>query len=475
MRVAPAPVADRTRLFLAYAIGFLLLGSILVLAGDQPVPVLSSLVALTVALLVMRHPIVILVGLLFLAPFHTALISALANKAHLPIGPLQYWKDVLILALFVRGVFERVRLDGPRSLFRDAGNGLVVVYIFVFVAMAAVSPPRSTVNEALGRYVEGPLLLLAILFLRPTRRQLWLCIAATLGAATVMGTGALIERFGPQLDFHFWYGAGVPEGGGLFVTSGGYRAGSFLNSPLVLGFYLAAGAPLAASIGTLRSPWRAASLLAFAAVSGGLITTVTRSAFLGGGIGVLAVLLLTVRNPRVRLSLVGIFIVVASSAAAFYASSAVFSRPESNVAHTSALRRDLDLLQARPFGYGLGTTDRFSQVENAGRGVLGVTESTYFAIALEAGVHAIVVYLATLFVTGMRVRSSGWRARRAGDAAGAALAGGAAGAMVAVAISGLFLGIHELSVEMMLWVPPAIAIAWSLTRDRVVDAPVKTR
>lgn len=472
MRVAPAPVADRTVLLLASAIGSLLLGSILVLAFDNPLPVLTALVAVNVALLVARYPMFILVGLLFLAPFHTALISALANKAHLPIGPLQYWKDALIVALFARGVFERVRVDGPRALFRDAGNGLVVVYIFVFVVMAALSPPRSTVNEALGRYVEGPLLLLAIVFLRPTRRQLWLCIGATVGAATVIGGAALIERFGPQLDFHVWYGAGVPEGGGLFITSGGYRAGSFLNSPLVLGFYLAGAAPLAASIVTLRTPWRPATVFAFAVVAGGLITTVTRSAYLGGGIGVLTVLLLTVRNPRVRLSLVGILIVVASSAAAFYASSAVFSRPESNVAHTSALRRDLDLLEARPFGYGLGTTDRFSQVENAGRGVLGVTESTYFAVALEAGIHALVVYLATLFVTGMRVRSSGWRARRAGDAAGSAIAGGAAGSMVAVALSGLFLGIHELSVELMLWGPPAIAIAWSLSRHDPVGAAV---
>jgi hypothetical protein len=458
------------------AVGCVLLAGVMIVGVQNPVPLMAALLIGCGVIAVMRFPITALIVLLFVEPFHLAIFTSLNNVANVPTGRLVYWEDALIVALFARGVLGRFSAERRLRLPRDAGDSILLLYILGFLAIAVASPGRSTVLAALGRHIEGPMLLLAIRFLRPTRKQLWYCVGAVLGAATIMGTAAVIERLGPRIDFQLWYGAG-PKTGGIF-TSGGpeYRSGSFLNSPLVLGFYLAGAIPLAVAAATLRTRWRSAALVAATACTAGLITTVTRSGFIGAGIAVLLVLLLTVRNPGIRVSLIGMMLVIAGTTIISYIVQGNQSivRSDSNRSHIDSLKRDLDLLTAEPFGYGLGTTDRFAQTAGARKNSVGITESTYFAKGLEGGVLGLALYLLALFSTVMRLRWLRRRALRARDGPGVALAAGALGTMTAIGLAGLFLGIHELAVEVLLWGVPGIALAWSVSGARPTSAPPRS-
>jgi O-antigen ligase len=187
----------------------------------------------------------------------------------------------------------------------------------------------------------------------------------------------------------------------------------------------------------------------------------SRSGYIGGGIGVLAVTALAVRRVGIRVSLIGLAIVISGATTLYYFTTGneTLHRTGSDRAHKSALMRDVDLVVARPFGYGLGTTDR-AVYRTPAPGQIGYTESAYLAAALEGGIPALVLYLAVLFMTAMRVRAARLRAIRAGDQSGIVLTAGALAAMLAVAVAGLFLGIHELLIDMLLWGAPGLALAW---------------
>jgi O-antigen ligase/polysaccharide polymerase Wzy-like membrane protein len=445
---------------LALAIGAVFFAGVMMLAFDSPVPVLGALVVMCGVMALMLSPSVALVALLFLEPFHTAIVISLLEKGQVGVGSLFYWKDGLILALFVRAVMVRFSTDRTLSRERDGGDAFLLLYVALYLMLAVTSPPRSTVTPALLAYIEGPLLLIAIVQLRPTRRQLEWCIGAILAAAGIMGAAAIYEHFGPQLEFQKWWGAPGRE---FFVgDTGTYRSASFLNDTLILGFYLGGAVPLALAAFVMRSRWRVAAFACLAACAGGLFFTITRSGYIGGATGALIVLMLAVRNPRIRWPLVGALAVVGLSATLYYTSSSsdVLVRSSSNKAHRAALERGFNLLYAKPFGHGLGTTDRYSYRPGVGRGTLGATESSYLAKGLEGGVPALLMYVSALFVTGMRLRTKRRRLLRAGDDRGVILASGAIGTMLAIAFAGLFLGIQELVVEVMLWAPAGIALAW---------------
>src|SRR5205085_3202340 len=165
-----------------------------------------------------------------------------------------------------------------------------------------------------------------------------------------------------------------------------------------------------------RSRWRPAAFYVFAVCAGGLICTVTRSGYIGGAVGVTLVFLLIVRNPMTRLALIGMTLVVIGGLSIHYVQNGTLTRDEGDTAHKHALQRDLDLLAAKPLGYGIGSTDRFRFQAGAKESQqLGATESTYMARALEGGVPMLVLYLVTVYAMILRLRSARARARRAGD------------------------------------------------------------
>jgi len=465
MDLAPARSGRGAPSALAAAIGLVLFAGILVLALDDPIAILGAMGVAAAVLAVMNFPFSALLLLLFLEPFHSAIKLGIQHKAGLPVGPLTYWKDALIVVLFVRGIAQRFLSDRRLNLGRDAGDYLLVFYVFAYVAMAVTSPSRGSVAVSLGLYVEGPLLFLAIRYFQLTRRQLAWCIVGLLTAATVMAAGALIEQLGSQARFVAWYGGHYAAEA---QVAGRYRAGSFFTDYLVLAFYLAGAAPLAAAVATIRARWRPAALLTFALCVGGVLVTLSRAGYIGAGIGIVLALLLAVRNPAVRVSLVGGALVVAFALSLQYFApgNQTFSRTASNSLHITRVEQDLSLVAAKPFGYGLGSTDRPARV--IASSVAGATENIYMGKAIDGGVQALVLYLVVVFLTGMRLRSSRRRALRAGDARGVALTAGALGAMAGVAVAGMFLGVDDLAINIVFWGAAAVALSWPIS-DATVD------
>lgn len=451
---------------IAVAAACVFLAGVVVVALDHPVAVLGALFTAGAAIMVIYFPLPALVMFLFLSPFSTA-IFYLAERAALPAGPLTYWKDAVVVALFLRALVHRVREDG-RFPLTSAGDNFLYIYVLAWCALAIVSPRRPTVAPALGLYVEGPLLFLAIRFLRPTRRQLWWCVAAMLAAAAVMGGAALVEWLGPRADFHTWYGAPKPSQGSsiFFFGGGGYRSGSFLNSPLILAFYLAGAVAFAVGVTAARSRSRTAIVLCASLCAAGLILTFGRSGYIGGGIGVVIALMMAIRNPAIRVSLTGIVLIVSGATAASYLSAdggEALVRQDSAQTHLDTLQADLRLLEAKPYGYGLGVTDRFtSRTSDA----IGATESSYMAKALEGGVAALVLFLIAMFTIFMRLHRLRLEAIVAGDPDVVAIVAGAMGAMTAILLASLFIGVLELVVEAVLWGAPALALSWPLTDGR---------
>jgi hypothetical protein len=449
------------------AIGSLFLAGFLIVAFSDPVTVIAALLVVCAMIAVLRFPILPLGFLLFAVPFHHAIIVALGYKAHVGVGALTYWKDALILALFVRAVVGRFWSD-RRLLPWKMSDSVLIVYVLVWVLIAVLSPPRAGVGSDLARYVEGPLILLTITFLRPTRKQVWLLATALIAAAAIIGGAAVIEWLGPRANFQSWYGPAPPASGEPFkLAGGGYRAGSFIYDPLIFAFYIAGATPFALAATFVRTRWRTAAVFGALACGAGVVVAFSRSGYLGGGFGVLAATAFAVRRPAIRLSLIGLIILISGATYLYYftAGSESLNRSGSDRAHSAALKRDLDLVTARPFGYGLATTDRSNYV-TPGPGQLGYTESAYMATAIGGGLPGLILYLVVLFMTMMRVRTARRSAIRAGDRTGTVLAAGALGAMLAVMVAGLFVGIHELLIEVMLWGTPGLALAWASSRQR---------
>ena len=87
------------------------------------------------------------------------------------------------------------------------------------------------------------------------------------------------------------------------------------------------------------------------------------------------------------------------------------TRGEGDTAHKNALQRDVNLIVARPLGYGLGSTDRFRfQQASSGAAQIGV--------------------------------------------------------IVGIGLAGLFLGVLERVVELVLWGGPALALTWPIAGSR---------
>jgi len=450
------------RILIAATASLVAVAGTTVAAVSHPAPILVGLVTVVAALALLVAPTRIVIALLFLVPFHNLIVVYAQGHAHVSTGPLTFWKDVVIIALFVRVVGGRLATERSLDVFAEPGDALLIFYMLAYTGLAFFSPPGPTVYRALGRIIEGPLLFFVVRSLRPTRRQLWLMVTAMLTTASIMGIAAVIEKLGPHAGFQTWYGATKPPLNSSFYSGpNSYRSGSFLGSPLILAFYLAGATPFAvAAFGALRR-WRVPAALAVGACGGGLVATLTRSGLIGGTIGVLVVVTLAVRNRRIRAAALGVIVVALASVVSYYLAGGSESliRTSSNSSHRASISRDLLEIEARPwYGYGLGTTDALQQRFKL-PGAPGATESVYLARALEGGIPALLLYMVTLYVTGMRVRATRRKALRSRDTEGAVLAAGALGAMIAIAVAGLFLGIQELVVEVMLWVPAGIALA----------------
>jgi len=464
LKVGERPQPERRKVFaIAAVIGLVFFAALVVAAVHDPIPVIGILGVAALGLALIRYPVLALGAVLFLLPFHSAILIAISDRIGDPGEAFRHWEDAAVVCLFLRALLQRVHEDRRLPLSSTIDN-LVLAYILAYVVLAVASPARATVTEALGVYVEGPLLFLAVRFLRPSRRQVWFCVSALLAGTTIMGGAAIFERLGPHEGFLRWYGLDKKQVA-YSASAHPYRSASFLIDTLILAFYLAGTAAFAGAVASVRGRWRMVALVVFAASAGGLVCTVTRSGYLGGASGLIVVLLQVVRNPRSRLAMIGITIIVLVSLSLHYVSTGTLTRGEGDTAHKNALARDVNLVIAKPFGYGLGTTDRF-RFRTRAPGQLGATESTYMARAIEGGIEALAIYLITLYVLVLSLVRRRRVALAAGDDAAGSLASGAIGTIIAVALAGLFLGVLERPVEVVLWGVPALALAFPIAAAR---------
>jgi hypothetical protein len=447
-----------------------------VLATLYPIQVLGLLVASILAVLVLLQPAVGLVALFALEPFWGAFYTYFHEARGLHFGPLTLGKDALIVGVLVRAIAYDVWKTRRLRIPRSGADRLVIAYVLYYVLLAVASPNIRVAGYGAARVVEGPLLMLAVIYLRPTRRALLACAVAIVVAAAAIGGAALIEHFVMQDGFQTWYGAPKPALNSSFYGSQGkdYRSGSFLASPLTLAFYLATAGPFAIGVvAAVRARWRFIAIVGAVLCFAGVLVTVTRSGYIGASAGAIAVVALAPRSTVRRVALVGL--VTVSIGAAVFASIASGNegllRSHETQGKTDALQQDIDLILARPFGHGIGTTDYVAQrfqdvVGSAGQS----TESAFLAKAVEGGIAALALYLVVVFVMLMRLRDVRRRCRSRGDPGGAALASGAIGSVLGLMGCSLFLGIEELVVEVVVWGAIGIAIAYA-----AADPPAQRR
>jgi hypothetical protein len=431
------------------------------LAVVQPVVAVAGLFAAVIVLLAVWRPYWLLIGFLFLVPFNVALFAALKGRADLNVGPLSNWKDVVLGLLVLRGLYEALRRHGLRMPSSNTIR-LLIVYVLVLCLFAVASDQLLPAGYGLARDVEGPLLLLAIVALRPPRRVLLACLVAILAAALLMSVTAVIERV-PRESLLTWYGAPTPDVNSSFYAGAnrsGYRSSSFFDSPLVLGFYLSAALPLALAMAiALRRRARVIGIVVAGFAVAALGLTLTRTAYIGAALGTLTVLALALRG-RSRPVLVSLVMIVVCSVLlnTLATGTDVLTRSQENHAHVGALFDDLNTIAARPFGYGIGTTDAVRFRFGGPPEITHASESNYLAKGIEGGVIGLTLYLLLLFVLGMRLRTARLAALRLRENAAAAIAAGALGALIGVSAAGLFLGVQELAVETVVWTGAAVAL-----------------
>jgi hypothetical protein len=442
-------------------------------AALRPVPALGTLLILCLAALVALRPTWALALLLFVLPFHIVLYQALTNRLHLDLSFLTLWKDVLLGLLLVRGVAAQVQRDGIR-LPTSPVIVATTCYVFVLGLLALASPNLTLAGYGLTHIAEGPLVLLAIAALAPSRRWALAALGAILLAAAINAFAALIEqRF--QLDFITWYG-GVPPVKGTntaFYTSadGSYRSGGFMHSPLLLAFYLGVTTCLALGVALgARGRTRLPAMLVTGLCAAALAVTFTRSGYLGAAAGVIVVVALGTPIRRLRLGLGAMLVVVVGGLllAQLAGATSILTR-EDDQTHQLALQRDLDLIAAQPLGFGLGTVDAVGQ-RFGGGDAIGVSENTYLAKALEGGVGELVAYLVAVFVLVMTLRRARLRALAEGDNLALGMTAGALGALAAYSVASLFLGIQEIFVEVPLWAGAGLALCVAREFLPFVDA-----
>lgn len=435
--------------------------------------VLAVLMGSILAIMIILRPYVALIAFFFLVPFNLVIGAALEGHAHITYGYLSNWKDILLVALLVRGVFDYWRRPQRRFLVRR-GDYLLIVYVAMMAVLAIGSPFHVPALYGLARDVEGPLLFLAILTLAPPPKVIRACLIAILGAALIVAVGALIER-GPKVHFLTWYGAPVPTAQSSFWADANqtvYRSGSFLDSPLLLGFYMAAVVPIAAALAFAWPAFRRSIpiLVTFVGLAAAFYSY-TRAAYVGLVVGLIVTIALAVTVPAIRLALIGVILCLAAfGVVGVLYNSTVLTRTEDTASHASAVVDDLRLIAERPFGYGLGTTDavryRF-QVP----ALTHASESTYLAVGLESGYLGLGLYLGATFYLLMRIRGARFDGLRASRWGIVAIASGAMGSLVAVGVARSFLGVQELVIDSIAWACGALAVVALSWPDQVFGRP----
>lgn len=447
------------------------------------VPVIAcglGVLALVVMGATIRWPGPTLVSVLAILPFHRLVVAALDHSvlppppSTDPFAPAYHFEQyffVRLLALdatLLGGLLAGTAFRAARGTLRPrrppALVGAALAYVGLVGSLAIVSPIPLPALLGLVLDASGPVLLITIWGLAPDRRIARAGAIALVASCGLFLVGAVIEQH-LTATVRTWVEYTRP--GPPFFTGGrpGYRSGALLGGPLEYAFFSAAALPI--GIGLLRTTrprWRLLAVLGVAVVAAGLALTFTRSGYLGAAVGLALVTILTSRR---RLHLVGTTALGTAAVAVVLLVSIAGVGPlahgDSNAAHLSRVRTDIDLIRANPGGYGLGTIDIVAYVLGLHGLPLNASEDIYLGKGVEGGIALMTAsgVLLTLLVGTMALRSR--RALRRGDREAAALCAGAAGACLAAAVAGLFLAIQETAIVVATWGMAGLALSASET------------
>src|SRR2546421_7481449 len=180
---------------------------------------------------------------------------------------------------------------------------VVAAVAFIGVALAAAlrSPDARAAGFGLMLTICGPVVLLVVWSVGPSRRIAWASVLAMIAAACGLAGVALAEQRVTSV-VRTWLEYARP---GPPSFTGGYptwRSGSLFAGSLEYAFYSAALLPVAVATLVASRRWlRWAAVLVVLMVTTGLVITFTRSALLGGAIGLAVVLALTARSRGMAL------------------------------------------------------------------------------------------------------------------------------------------------------------------------------
>lgn len=429
----------------------------------MPVPTVGVILLAVASIVLIRSPDLALVAFFALVPFHFLGFELATAKLGAHLGPVVYWKEALLVGLLIRGVQRRLSDGGGPRLPEAAGDRLLLGYVLVLVLWATMSPFIQPAFNSFVRTAEGPVMVLTILALSPSRRIIKWCLVAMLCGGVVMATGGLVEQ-GFRGTFQSWYGFNTSSE--VFyvhpLIHSGYRSGSFFGDSLELGFYLAGLTTMAlAAVLMTRARLRLLAVAAVGLFVGGTVVTYTRSAYVALPLGALVTLALGIQRRVTRRAAFGFTVVAVVLLGALFAARGAerFSHAGDNSVHFALLRSAFDQSVRHPLGFGLGTTDFVAHRYNIEGYVGQSVDSVYGDRLVEGGVVVLTLYLLALFVTGSRLVSARVAALRAVDREAAILAAGALGAFIAVAAAGVFLPVQEQPVTMVAWGSTGLALA----------------
>lgn len=432
--------------------------------------VLEYLLAVAGVLLVACRPGPALAGLLGWLPVSLVLLGLLYHYGvpATAVRALGAVKDAVTIGLLL-AVLRR-RLGGRKADVRD---WLALAFLAVLLGYLLVP---SVVPGLLGRAAfhvrvlawRNDVLFVALLlgarYAGIPPRWCRRVAVTVVGTGAVLAAGALWEVAAPAAFNHFMVAvAAVPTyqrevlgatgvaDNVLTYTGDTLRAGSFLDDPITLPFYLLVPfGLLAAAVARRRHGLLAGAGLLL--VAAGIVVTVTRSAMLGALFAVLALSAVAARRRaggRVGLALLvtaAVAVAVPAVAGTALAGRITQSLDRANSDTTGHLQHTLTGLRvaaARPLGQGLGTVAGTGQ-RFAVQGTV-VAEDSYLQIADEVGLLPLVLFVALLAAVLARLY------RRTADPGEFWVAGGMFAAGVGLAVGGLLLQV---------WLDYSTALSW---------------
>jgi O-antigen ligase len=322
---------------------------------------------------------------------------------------IQAWKEALLLVLAAAAVVlvwrDRTLLQRLRQPWILIAGGFVALAILVTLI---TRPPLTAVAFGLKTDLEFLLAaVVATLVATPefTRR---IVIAVLAGAVVVVGFG-LLQIFVLPADFltHFGYGPStiLPY---QHITAGtnALRFPSTLGGPNQLGTYLILPLCLSLLVAIRRRLWWLLALPAGGVMV--LVSTYSRSAWIGAAVAVVVTLIYA--SPAqlrrrltvgvIAVAIIGAFIALPAALNPngklqyylLHSSVAAHDQRNSDTEHAASLRQGLHDLAAAPLGHGLGTAG--PATFHAGQG--NIIENYYLQIGFETGIIGMLAFIAIL-------------------------------------------------------------------------------